>query len=321
MLSKGSYYQPPMASLWKGRRDGPGSHRFHELVQCIDIQHKIEAEGKTVIGILGFVCDEGIRRNQGRIGASQGPGAFRRALANIPLHDVSNKMYCDFGDVFCSDGNLEAAQMTLAKTVATLLSQGVRLTVVGGGHEVAWGHYQGIEAAFPSQKISIVNIDSHFDMRPTLEGGFGTSGTSFLQIANSLESQGLTFDYTCIGIQQSGNTQSLFDEAEKHHTKIILASEIHQVGLDKATKHLDSVICNTDHIYLTICLDAFAAPFAPGVSAPQPLGLYPWQVIPLLKQIAGSGKLVSLDIAELSPPYDQDDLTAKLTAALWAELH
>lgn len=320
MLTKGTYYQPPMAALWRGRRDGPGANRFHELVKCTDIKEKVEASGKTIIGILGFACDEGIRRNQGRQGAAKGPGSFRQALANIALHDIANKIFYDFGDIACTDGNMEAAQGILAEAVAALLKQGVRLTVIGGGHEVSWGHYQGIETAFPKRKLAVVNIDAHFDMRPIPQGGFGSSGTSFLQIANRHIEQGFEVDYTCIGIQRTGNTEALFATAAKHQVKVITAEEIYLEGSSKAPKLLETVISNADHIYLSICLDVFAAPFAPGVSSPQPLGLQPWQVIPLIQQIAMSGKLVSFDIAELSPPFDQDEITANLAASLWATL-
>ena len=39
--------------------------------------------------IVGFACDEGVRRNQGRVGAKLGPTALRQALANYPLHGQS----------------------------------------------------------------------------------------------------------------------------------------------------------------------------------------------------------------------------------------
>jgi formiminoglutamase (EC 3.5.3.8) len=38
------------------------------------------------IALLGFVCDEGVRRNQGRTGAAEGPQAIRQALANMASH-------------------------------------------------------------------------------------------------------------------------------------------------------------------------------------------------------------------------------------------
>jgi len=39
-----------------------------------------------------------------------------------------------------------------------------------------------------------------------------------------------------------------------------------------------------------------------------------------VRKLAGSGKVVSYDIAELSPPYDIDSRTAKLSANLIYEI-
>ena len=62
--------------------------------------------------------------------------------------------------------------------------------------------------------------------------------------------------------------------------------------------------------------------FAPGWNhcAPQTMGLTPWQILPLLKYIIQTGKVVSLDIAELSPPLNQNQKTARLAALIIAEL-
>ena len=73
-------------------------------------------------------------------------------------------------------------------------------------------------------------------------------------------------------------------------------------------------------MYLSLSLDVFSPAFAPGVSSIQPLGLNPWHVIPLLRQAAASGKVVSYDIVEHAPRYDIDHRTAKLAATLIYEI-
>ena len=71
---------------------------------------------------------------------------------------------------------------------------------------------------------------------------------------------------------------------------------------------------------MSLSLDVFSPAFAPGVSSIQPLGLYPWHIIPLIRQAAASGKMLSYDIAEHVPRYDIDHRTAKLAAALIYEI-
>ena len=50
------------------------------------------------------------------------------------------------------------------------------------------------------------------------------------------------------------------------------------------------------------------------------MGIFPVNIFPLLKTVVQSGKVVALDIAELSPPNDIGDKTARLGAKLLAEL-
>ena len=51
--------------------------------------------------IIGYACDEGVRRNNGRVGAKNGPDAIRKCIGNLPLRVV------DKGNVVCKDWNLE----------------------------------------------------------------------------------------------------------------------------------------------------------------------------------------------------------------------
>jgi formiminoglutamase len=77
---------------------------------------------------------------------------------------------------------------------------------------------------------------------------------------------------------------------------------------------MDSV----DIVYLTIDMDGFASSVAPGVSAPSPFGFTPEVVLPALKRIASSGKLMSMDVVEYNPEFDIDHRTARLAARVIA---
>lgn len=55
----------------------------------------------------------------------------------------------------------------------------------------------------------------------------------------------------------------------------------------------------------------------PGVSASNPFGLQPELVITLVKHILLSGKLLGMDIAEVTPRFDADNRTARLAAIVF----
>lgn len=313
-------YHPPEATLWQGRTDAPRASSFFQVIQMLDIREPIARPSTALsFGLIGFCCDEGIARNLGRVGAAEGPRAIREILAKLPLQKADIVCY-DTGNITCEDHDLEAAQSALAEAVHLLLAAGITPIVMGGGHEVAFGNYQGIAKTYPDSHLGIVNFDAHFDMRSLLPGGKGSSGTPFLQIANAAHAAKTRFDYNCIGIQHAGNTHALFHTAESHRTNVIFADDLHLGYMDKCSNFLDRVIDQNQIIYLTLCLDVLAAAHAPGVSAPQALGLTPWQMIPLIRQLAASGKVVSYDIAELSPRFDIDHRTAKIAANLIFEI-
>ncbi len=297
-------YQSASASFWKGRDDGGSFDRYFKNVICKDLSKGLDIDGGS-FSLIGFASDEGVRRNLGRLGASKGPNEIRKRLAPLAYHgSLDHKIY-DLGTVTVKDKDLECSQKELARIVREVISKNSVSVILGGGHELAWGQYQGLAQNF--KEIGIVNIDAHFDLRPP-EFGKGTSGTSFRQIADYCKEKNLSFDYLCIGIQPEGNTPYLFSEAERLGTKYILAEDAY------ALASAEEFISGQKFIYLTVCLDVYAQNFAPGVSAPSPFGLTPAQVNRYLKMFAKSGKVIGFGIAELAPNLDRDGITARLAA-------
>lgn len=316
MLADIINYEPPDSSLWQGRKDSLPGERFSQQVRLIDIRSQNLGNPEKELVLLGFCSDEGIKRNEGRIGAQTGPIKLREQLAKLPYHIHKNCI--DIGNIICKDNQLEQAQEQLAKLLNYLHERGYKTIAFGGGHEIAWGHFSGLVGQHP--KLGIINFDAHFDLRPLKEDRLGTSGTPFRQIAQYCMGNQLIFDYCCLGIQTLGNTHSLFDVANELNVSYLTAEQINTESLAWQIAFLDDFLLRHDSIYLSICLDVFAECFAPGVSAPQTLGLTPWQTLPLLKYILQTGKVVSFDIAELSPPLDHEQKTTRLAANLVAEL-
>lgn len=314
------YYTPPSIEHWIGRQDSDIPERYNQVVNLVDLTtQQIPEDDNYAFVIIGFACDEGVSRNQGRIGAKQGPDVLRTVLKNLPFNYASSIQVYDAGNINCINHDLESAQAALGYVVEQILIAGCHPIVVGGGHETAWGHYQGIANTDYANNLGIINFDAHFDLRPLLNGDMGTSGTPFSQIAESREFEGLDFDYFCIGIQPMANTISLYEEAEILGVEYIEASDL---GRGSNLDDLDSFaafIDNHDYLYVSICLDVFSSSVAPGVSAPQPLGVMPQDILPYLRLLAASDKVISLDVVELAPTFDHDNNTAKLASQLVAD--
>jgi len=315
-------YKPLDRHIWTGRIDNPmdtDSFRWHQLVQFIDLSDQdLNPFPETMTGfcILGYCCDKGVEKNLGRTGASKGPLHIRKELANLPRSFGDPIQIFDAGNITCEGNSMEEVQLELSILANKIFSLNLTPIILGGSHDLALGHYRGIinHLHDESQRTGIINFDAHFDLRPYNNGA--NSGTMFSQIAELCGHKEKDFSYFCVGIQQTANTQSLFKKADQLGAKYVLEKDISENSLIKIKRKIHTFITQNDHIYLTLCSDVFSSAYAPGVSATQPFGMHPEMVLTLLKYIINSGKVISFDIAEVSPRFDEDNRTAKLAAII-----
>lgn len=285
---------------WQGRCDSQEDKAYFRYHQMITLNEEVSEQG---IGIIGFCCDEGVRRNNGRVGANAGPIAIRKQLASIPWRKDTQQVV-DLGDVYCEGNALEAAQQQLGKYVAQIVKNGTAI-ILGGGHETLYGQYLGVrEAVGPHKKIGLLNIDAHFDMREYDEQS--SSGTMFKQILDADKNA----SYFVVGIQPFGNTTALFDRADAYGVRYFLEDEL-DATCDEA---LEQFIEQQDVLVVTLCMDVLSAAVAPGVSAPSPFGLDAKTVRQFVRKMTASTKATSFSICEVNPRLDVDNRTAKLGA-------
>ncbi|WP_327063017.1 formimidoylglutamase [Kocuria rhizophila] len=334
---------PPDPPVWSGRTDGdtPEHLRWHQRARQ-GIAHEAaqqtpqnasRGDGQRgadqdtaaqtaptaqtaqtpAVELIGFSCDEGVRRNKGRVGASEGPDALRGALAPLAMH--ADFGIHDAGTVVVPGRDLEDGQDTLGHQVARLLDTGNPVVVLGGGHDTAWGSYLGRTRCehLRDQRVGVLNLDAHFDLRQADEP---SSGTPFLQMARADREAGRTFDYTVLGISEPNNTGVLFRTADELGVEHLTDEQCQPRHLDAVLEVVDRLVERVDAIHLSIDLDVLPAAVAPGVSAPAGYGVPLETVQAVCHRVARSGKLVLVDVVELLPRMDVDGRTARAAARL-----
>ena len=296
--------------IWTGRFDG-GEPLYHRIFQRVSLEENYDNISTNDFVLHGFAVDEGVKRNKGRVGSKDAPDVIRKNISNFPVINPKFNLR-DFGNIKCEDEDLENAQIQLADKVQIVLEKGGKSVVFGGGHELTFAHYSGIKKAFPTQKIGIINIDAHFDNREIDPNIGASSGTGFWQIAQEKDIHSLH-----IGIQRNSNTLKLFDTAHQFGMKYILAEELFFENLPNLYPKINEFIEQSDVVYLTICMDVFNVSIAPGVSALAYNGIFADAAfMHLFKLILGSEKLLAMDVAEVNPTYDTNEITARLAASL-----
>jgi formiminoglutamase len=299
-------YRPPQDL--PARPDDP---RLHEVTEFWSGGAPGLAGGRAVI--IGFPCDEGVRRNSGRPGAAGAPASIRKFLYRLTPWDGEGRLDLrrakplDLGDVR-PGGVLEDAQKQLGAVVGAVLRAGAVPIVLGGGHETAFGHYLGyVEANIP---VGIINLDAHLDVRPLIECR-GHSGSPFRQMMEHDQAPLPGHRYICIGAQPHAvsreHEQYVLERGGRIHWSAPLQRNLGEI-FGRELERLPYLPCQG---YVSLDADVVRAADVPGVSAPNPLGL-PGIELADCARLAGQCPYVSsFEIVEINPLVDRDDQSSR----------
>jgi formiminoglutamase len=312
-------YSPPELSIWTGRTSTDRAY-LHENIRPLDLS-AVQIKARTALEpvLLGYATDTGVTRNSGRAGAAEGPEALRKAFGRMPARK-GRAQFWDAGNFICPDGQLEHTQEGFSMGITRLIRNGYFPLGIGGGHDIAYAHFKGLVAGLePGTRLGILNLDAHLDLRKPEP--LPHSGSPFLQIAEHCAEIGTDFKYCCIGARRDANTDELWDRASTLKATLVERPQLSTVTLPSVLRTLEGFLDGLEALYLTIDLDGFASAYAPGVSAPSPMGFTPETILPVLDLVVKSKKLKSVDIAELNPVYDRDSQTAVLAAGLFHKIY
>ncbi len=162
--------------------------KFNSPAEVPNASHFSSGDSKTpaaapAVAILGFPSDLGTARNGGRTGGVSGPEHFRKFLrtkgtvvdpeTGISIEGVP---IVDAGDAFPAGAvgstmTLEEAHSRMRAGVRSLLDKGYIPFCVGGSNDQS---YCTARALLDSkQRLAVVNIDAHLDVRPLVENKEG----------------------------------------------------------------------------------------------------------------------------------------------------
>ncbi|MGY3347153.1 agmatinase [Bradyrhizobium sp. USDA 4459] len=188
----------------------------------------------------------------------------------------------------------------------------VRPIILGGDHSITDPAIRGVLDRLRDGKLGLVVLDAHFDMRlPT--PGKEHSGHWMRTISDVIDYHKVVQ----LGINAPIYSEEYMRLAETNGTLVLTPYDIRKIGWETAVRYaLKHVSDGTDGVYLSVDIDAVDQAHAPGTSVPNPGGFLAYEVLDAVFELATGGNLLALDITEVSPPLDRDDMTSKLAAQI-----
>ena len=194
------------------------------------------------------------------------------------------------------------------------ITDAIRTILRRGALPVALGADEGgcipvMRAYDAFSTLCVVHIDAHIDWRDERDGvreGYSSvmRRASEIPWINAMAQVGLR------GIGSA--RQQEVDDARAFGSVFISARDVHRKGIDACIERIPAA----DHYLITIDADALDTAIAPGVLFTSPGGLTFDETTDLVRGIAEKGAIVGINLFEVRPERDINNLTATTAAQL-----
>ena len=249
-------------------------------------------------------------RNPHRSEVYRNWGAFSMPELDTGLTWAHDLTVVDYGDApthpMSIDLSIPEVRKFVAEVAGVELESGKRTIpiIIGGGHALMYPDAIGLTDVYGKGNLQIIHFDAHADQAPVgfgfavthgnpvrklVEGGY-VNGEDIIQFGlrgpNSTDLSGVAWNRT------NGLRYHMFAEIEVRGWQAVMddvMAEVHASG--KPT-------------FISFDADVLDPAFAPGVSTPEPAGLYMREAMPLMRRLCAESNVVGVEIVELRPDSD-----------------
>ena len=243
---------------------------------------------------------------------SLAPFALRSASDRIIVEHASINMdyedtrslanginFVDGGDIPLVNNDVSAHYLQGEEAVRYAVTKGIIPVTIGGDDGITNPVLRGLDVA---GNIALIQIDAHLDWKSERYGekdGYSSPmrRASELSHVSSIHQ---------IGIRSFGSsTEEEVKVARKWGADIHTARQVHARGIERVIKALPKDV----KFFITLDVDGLDPSVMPGTVALAPGGLLWWQLIDLLDGISERGPIIGLNVVELSPKNDLNQIS------------
>lgn len=292
---------------------------------------------KKRVKIIGVPMDLGA----GRRGVDMGPSAIRIAGLNQAIALLGYEV-SDGGNIHVAPPEsipqesararylpeISAACEELAARVEEALEDGALPVVLGGDHSIAIGSVAGLASYHRKrgQRVGIIWLDAHSDSNTPQSSPSGNihgmplaallgRGAKELTDVGGFAPKVLPENTVIIGARSvdPGERELL----KSLNIRVFTMSELDERGLASVVEEAIEIASrNTAGIHVTFDMDFIDPFYAPGVGTPERGGATYRESHLAMEKIADSGKVLSVELAEVNPLFDSANQTGQLAVEL-----
>ena len=293
------------------------------------------AQSTDPVAVIGAALDLG----SGRRGVDMGPSAIRYAGLATRLSELGREVQ-DLGNVAtpvaeATEVGDERARFLapirdvcaqVADHVEAAIRRGAQPLVLGGDHSIAVGSLAGLASVHGPG--AVLWLDAHGDLNTpestpsgnvhgmALAAALGLAGEQWAGAGRPVPAVEPHF-VALVGVRA-------LDEGERERVRdlgmrVYTMSDVDRIGVERAVRESLAHLAGAPFVHVSLDMDVVDPEVAPGVGTPERGGLSYREAHLALEIVAESGLSRSLDVVEVNPILDRENVTARLAVELIAD--
>ena len=245
------------------------------------------------------------------------PQILRQTLRRISCYDVETMReirthVADRGDVDLNGLTIEKATGPIRDAVEFSTALHELSLLVGGNNAVTRPGVLGL--GLPLEKVGLVTLDAHFDMRDTHEGLNNGNPVRAL-IQDGLPGANIAQ----VGLASYANSKAMHEDALAAGNLVITLGEVRLNGIERSIERALGHVSRCEAIVVDCDIDVIDRSQLPGAPGARPGGMPATDFFRAVRQLAAVPQVRVIDLTEWDPPLDSTDLSALIAARWMAE--
>lgn len=294
--------------FYPGRMYAFGVQTFFQLPIAITPEDLVA--GEVDVAVMGATIDMGV----GFRGAGQGPDAMRYSHG---MFDVGDRPHMhtgvswqeelnavDYGNAPVDRFSVERSMPYVRAMVREIAQTGAIPVIIGGDHSLEYPDVAGVADVYGKENVGVIHFDAHYDAATS---GYGGHLISHAQPIARLIEEGhvLGQNYIQVGLRGYWPGPEGFEWMREHNMRYHTMVEIERDGWPAVMERiLAEANDGPEYLYVSFDIDVLDPAYTPGTGTPEPAGLTPREVFPLVRALCTENNLVGFELVELNPLVD-----------------
>lgn len=281
--------------------------------------------GDEDVIVLGVPLDSGASYIPG---ARFGPSGIRRASMiyrfydeNEGLLDISSSKallkgvkVVDLGDLDLPFGDQKEAMRLIYEKTSLLKGLKAFKVFLGGDHSITFPLVKALKDEYG--EIGLVHVDAHLDMMSSHFGNMYTHGSPILRCID--EANVKPNMVVSIGVRGFLNCSTSLESAMRLGVNVLTMRRVKELGVEEVAYRVVELLRGIP-VYLTFDIDSMDPSIAPGTGVLELGGFMYDEVAELVTDLFQNLNIVAMDMVEVCPLLDVNDITSKLATSIILE--